>query len=246
MIFWAGAAYGPFCGLIPLPHIVADRYLYFVLPGLIGGCLLVLQDCAPFTARLLARFGLADGPARTLQIRLAALLAVLLCLSYSSQARERSGVWTSEQEVMDDAIRNYPDGKIAKHADKVATLTRAEAAARAGKNAEAITELRSLHARGFDAIDLLLFHPAFVPLISDPDYRALLREIGQKLFRDFEGKRELSQYQYQQIGLSYFVHGELDAAEGALMRALEIGGPGDADVQTYLMKVRAQRFGSPQ
>jgi hypothetical protein len=30
---WAGAAYGPFCGLIALPHTMADRYLYHALPG---------------------------------------------------------------------------------------------------------------------------------------------------------------------------------------------------------------------
>ena len=38
---WAAVSYAPVCQIFPFVYPLGDRYLYFILPGLLGGVLLV-------------------------------------------------------------------------------------------------------------------------------------------------------------------------------------------------------------
>lgn len=239
---WAGAAYAPFCGLIPLPHMMADRYLYFVLPGVVGAGLLAAQSAAPALAEVLEGWGSSEGLARRLPSRVTAAAAVGLSLILATQSLQRAAIWTSEERVLADSVLHYPDGAVATHLKNVATLQQSESALRAGDSAGAVEALWTLHRGDFDQIDMLLSFPPFAPLREQPRFKDLLAEMAAGLLEKYAGKDTLAQHELQQIGLAHFVRGELDAAERALERALELGGPNDDDVRQYLLNVRAQRF----
>ncbi|MCS5637065.1 MAG: hypothetical protein NZ990_11150, partial [Myxococcota bacterium] len=50
---WAAAGFAPLSGVVPLPYPMADRYLYFILPGFLGALLLAGQGfVVPIERRL--------------------------------------------------------------------------------------------------------------------------------------------------------------------------------------------------
>jgi hypothetical protein len=214
---WAGAAYFPVSQAFPFPFPMADRYLYFVLPGLYGAL-----------AFALARAGL---PARVAQ--LATLGLVALGLTFAVRSHDRARLWSSRALLLGEAARNYPHGKAA-------GMLRARQAALAGNAELAIAELRPLVRQGYNRFDVLLTDGAYAPIRSDVRFQRLLREMATWWIHRLRERDSLTQPDLYMIALSHGLRGETPAAIRALHEALEMGGPFDERIRVQLRDLGAE------
>lgn len=212
--FWALAAAGyvPISQLFAFRFPIADRYLYFVLPGLIGAGLLLLQDAtdAPRT-RGRRKLGIA-----------AAVVAALSIAGLAIRARERTYPWTSGEALLADAAASYPDGTQA-------NLLRATRTAKEGDRKAAVDALARARATGFDDVLGLMQDPTFLPLRRDPRFKALVRDMAAEQIRRVQGLSDPSRLELHQLGVLHILREEWAPAAAALGRALEKEGPGDTE-----------------
>jgi len=227
---WAVIAYLPVCGLlVPLTYPMADRYLYFILPGLIGAALLA----APALLESLAR--LAGRPSATLALgRGTMLAAIALGISFGVASFARAAIWTTSERVLADSVRHYPDGNAA-------TMARAARAAQAGDSQEALRQLRVARARGYTRVDQLIGHPAYGPIRSHPEFQALLAEMASSQLERLNENADPSQLELHSMAMLYDVRGETDRAVEALERALAEGGPIDDRIRSELENLRRKQ-----
>jgi hypothetical protein len=207
--FWALACAGylPVAQWFPFKFPIADRYLYFVLPGLLGAGLLALP---------------AAPPRRHWVSWVAGSCALLVALGLAARARERAGVWSSGEALLTDAAIHYPQGTQAQ-------LLRATAAARAAQPEPALEALERARAQGFDDPVALAQDPAFVPLRSDPRFRLLVREMALEQIRRLRALPDPGRLDLQRLGMLHFLREEWSEAETAFRAALDAEGPGDPE-----------------
>ena len=210
---WAAAGFAPLSGVVPLPYPMADRYLYFILPGLIGGVLLAGQQGLP---ALGARLG-PGGGARGLRAALLTATLVLL-LFFAFLARERAQVFYSAESFMADAERNYPDGAAA-------STRKASRAARRGDHETALIHLRSARARGYNRVDHLLKDAAYGGMQNDPAFIEIKREMAQDWIDRLGGIPEPSHYKARALAQAYVAIDELRGAARVLEAAAKRPGP---------------------
>ncbi len=211
---WALAAYAPVSQVFPFLYPIGDRYLYLVLPGLLGG------------AALWAQAALRTGP--TARGRLAALgLAGAACLLFAAHAHARARVWRSELTATLDAARHYPDGTSALYLG-------ARRAAQGGDAGAALLALERLAERGFDGFLTLQSDGAFLPLHGDPRFHELMRRLAGSWIEHVARRGELIQPELRMLALAHRTRGEREQAAAAYRRALEVGGPLDETVRQEL------------
>jgi hypothetical protein len=219
---WLAATFAPISQVFPFLHGLADRYLYFMLPALLG-------------AGALAAFGGASSPERRARLArgmVAAALALSAVLGWGSH--ERARVWRHEEAVMVDAALHYPDGIYA-------NLLRSRQAAADGDVSRSVAALRAAHARGWNWSPILMAHPAWAGVLHHPEFRALLAELGAGLERELEGRLVLTQAEWMTLAQSRIWQQDLDGARDALRRALEQGGPLDASVRKGIEELERSR-----
>jgi hypothetical protein len=234
---WALVSFAPVCGVIPLPYPMADRYLYFILPGLLGAAAFMAVDAAALLRRTPVWQGVTDvGRAPDRPRILVGGLVVLLSSVFAVQANARAGIWKTAFGLMTDAELHYPEGTAAKTRE-------ARRAALAGDVEGAVAALRAAYARGYNRLDHLLQDSAYAPLRSDPRFSALLTEIAVE-WRDRLGSSESpSQIELRAVAQANVVLEDYEAALRALERALEVGGPVDEEIRYDIEEVeRALRF----
>jgi hypothetical protein len=100
---WAAVSFLPVSQIFPFLHPLADRYLYFILPGLIGGVLLAAPQVG---AWLSARSG-RPQPSAAAGVALA--LGAGLALVFAYQSHARAEIWASPARIAADAASHYPD-----------------------------------------------------------------------------------------------------------------------------------------
>ncbi len=216
-------SFAPICGLIPLPFPVADRYLYFILPGLIGGVLLA----GPGWIR---RLSPSDASWRALRI-----VALVVVLAFAGRSFDRAGLWQAPFLVMADAIGHYPNGVAAK-------TNRATQAAQAGDAETAVALLEAAHERGYNRLDHLLLD-GYGPIQGDPAFERLKRTWARRWIERLSRNESPSQHELQLIAQAHLVLGELEAARDVVLRAIDRGGPITANLEVDLAEVeRAIRF----
>jgi hypothetical protein len=155
---WALAAWLPVSQLTLFRHLIADRYLYFVLPGLIGGALLA--------GRALLGPSLARGGRAHAAQALAAGAVALLAL----QSAERARVFRHADAYLVDAALHYPEGVSA-------LVLRGKGLARDGRLDEAMDALRAARRRGWSWVGIILVEDDFARLRADPRFPAFAREL---------------------------------------------------------------------
>jgi hypothetical protein len=222
---WAVISFGPLSGVVPLPYPMADRYLYFVLPGLIGASLLAADEGI---TRLGERLG--GGEARKLQLRQIAVGAsVLLLVHFAAASYSRASVFRSAEGLMADAERNYPDGAAA-------NTRKASRAARMGDFPSAVRHLKLAHARGYNRLDHLLQDPNYGPMQDYPEFVELKHAMADDWIGRLGGKPNPSQVEARAIAQAYIVKDDLPAALRAIEAGIAVPGPitddlrGDADM----------------
>jgi hypothetical protein len=172
----AAASYAPIAQIFPFRFALADRYLYFIIAGLLGALLVTYGRSlgSGFEALRARRFG--AGP-RALA---GAAIAAVLVVGYGAQSYARAGVWSSERNLDRDAIRNYPNGVAGQ-------IDRARRAVAMGDADTAVEALRALVEQGSDNPVVYLSDPALKPLRGDPRYEELLKTIGRRWLKTFDG-----------------------------------------------------------
>jgi hypothetical protein len=225
--FWAWVAGGflPVSQLLPFLYPIADRYLYFILPGLIGAALLAAR--AP-----LARLAQAPRSAPSLA---AAGVALALLAVFAARSHERAGVWTSNAALARDAAAHYPNGIPAQ-------LLRAQGAAARRDVAETVAALRAASARGFDRFVDLERDPLYEPLREDPRFRAVVAEIAGVWIGHVADRASPTAPELRMWGLAHAARGEWDEAIAKLEAAIATGGPGSEGVRADLAELRARRL----
>lgn len=226
---WAAASFAPVSGILSLPFPMADRYLYFILPGLIGALLL-------WGAELRGRAaGRAPGAAWTRAAAPAALLVgAVLLVGFAVQTYARAGVWVDGYQMMADAERHYPEGMAAK-------TRQATRAAREGRVEDAVAALRAAHARGYRRLDQILQEPAYQPYLKDPRFRPVVLEIAAHLLEIHADDPDPSQGDLRTMALAYHVRGETDTAIALLERALDAGDVYDDAIRADLANLRLEQ-----
>jgi len=215
---WGPAAWLPISQIFPFLYPFADRYLYFMLPGLIGGVLLLLQR-----VRVLA------GP----PARIALAATALLCAGFAIWSHDRAGIWVSEDLVLADAARRWPDG-VPAH------LIAARRAAQIGDADGAIEHLEIARSRGWDYYGFLQNHPAFESIRSTPRFQQLIRDFAGDLIARAEKTRRHTQLDLRDIAQAHRMRGETTEALAALEAAVALGGPLDLELRPMLVSLRAQ------
>ncbi len=219
LAWWAFAAisYGPVSPLFPFLYQFADRYLYFMLPGLLGGALLLGKEA-------LAR--LPEERHRAASLACTAL-AVALAAGFAVRSVERARVWASPARILADAALNYPNGVSA-------NLGRARSAGRIGDAAGVVVALRAATDRGYNRFDQLLAEPDFAPVRQDPRFRALIDEIAAGWIESLGARANPSQGELRMIARAHIARREYREAEAALQRALQQGGALDDQLREDL------------
>jgi hypothetical protein len=214
-IFWVCAvvSFAPISGVIPLPFPMADRYLYFILPGLIGGFTLLCRDAWAVTSK---HFGPAI-PARVASA-IAIVLAVLWLGFFYTQSHKRAGIWKNGFTMMADAEKNYPEG--------LAAQTRiAKRRALAGDAEGTVRALRAAYARGYNRLDHIITDPGYDRVRRDPVFAELVREIALDWIERYEQIEEPQQAEYRLMAQAYIVLDDLDAAIRNIESGLKVEGP---------------------
>jgi hypothetical protein len=224
---FAVVSFAPICGVIPLPFPLADRYLYFILPGLIGGVLLASDD-------LLRGVRQKVGDAPAVVGRALRVAPLLVLLAFGLRSFDRAHIWQSPFLVMADAVAHYPDGVAAK--TQLATQ-----AAQVGDAETAVALLEAAHRRGYNRLDHLLLE-GYAPIQADPAFDELKRRWAREWIERLS-RESASQHELQLVAQAQLVLGDLEAARATILRALERGGPITANLEQDLQEVeRAIRF----
>src|SRR5262249_41925857 len=151
--YWASAlvSFAPVSQLLPFPHAVADRYLYFMLPGILGGILLV-PSAIP-----------RPDPGPRARAAIVTLLAALT-LVFAFESHSRALLWSTPELLDAEAEHNFPNGRLAR-------LSAARAAVARGDSDAAVAALEAARDRGGLHFLQLAGDPAFGPLRGDQRFR---------------------------------------------------------------------------
>lgn len=224
---WALVSFGPVSQIFPFLYPLADRYLYFILPGLLGATLLAGAGVVHrLFAQLAARFADSARVRVNLSRALGGLAAVVLVV-LALHAHGRAAIWRSASMLVIDAAAHYPDG-VSAH------LRRAEKAAQQGDPDGAAAALRAIHARGFKQFDMLLRDPGLAPVRGDPKFQEVIREMAMSWIETIATREQPSQGELRMLARAHSVRDEYAESEAALRRALAIGGRLDAQLRIDL------------
>jgi tetratricopeptide (TPR) repeat protein len=222
--WWLGAAaaFVPVSQAVHFPFPIADRYVYFLMPGLLGGAALWIaaRRAAAPTTRPAPRFELA-----------VALASALLLVTFGFRSHTRATIWTNPEHRFADAAKSDPDGGAAYY-------LAARAAARRGDSAEAITLMERVARLNLDRVRSLTADPHFVGLHADPRFRTLLQEISQRYVDHAAANGYDSERWLLVIGEHYAVLGRTDDAIATLERGARRNGPLQRGLLEALARVR--------
>jgi len=219
---FALVSFGPVSQIFPFLYPLADRYLYFILPGLLGGTLCALHDLAQ---------RLPDAR-RRIAGRVALAVGLALCALFAVRSAERAALWRSPALLLADAARNYPDGVSA-------NLSRARTAAQQGDAAATSQALRAALRRGFNRFEQLSLDPVYDPVRDTAPFRAVLRDMAAVWIEAGKAWEQPTQGELRKLASAHAVRGEDEQAVRLLRRALERGGPFDAAIRDDLRQLGA-------
>ena len=203
----AAASFVPVSQLFPFLIPVADRYLYFILPGLLGGLFLGLQQC----------LGGDTARERTV-VRILMIVSIFAVIGFGARSHERAKLWRNETLLLVDAARHYPDGGTAHY-------LRARRHAQEGTVAAAVASLRRASELGVDRYDSIRRDPAFGPLRSDASFQALVFELAGVSIERAPPLLESTQPELLARARAHLARAEDCSAAAALVRAADVDGP---------------------
>jgi len=238
-VYWvfAASAWLPVSQIVPFPFPLADRYLYAILPGLIGLVLLTACRVSESGLFLASGAGFGASPVRA-RAAIAAVLLAFVAL-FSVRALDRARLWSSGALVTADAATNYPDGSLA-------LLLSTTAAARRGDADTTARQLRELFDRGYVQFGMIVGDPVFARVLRDPKVRAVIHDMAgwwTARARELEHPTEEELWRFAQ---AHRVRGETAQARELLERALALEGAHSELLRAELARLSAEGAGSPE
>jgi hypothetical protein len=228
-VYWvlAAAGFAPVSQIFPFIFPMGDRYLYPILPGLIGGVFLALRPAAAWLWQRAAIWGGNDG--RRAAVALGAGLVILVLATTS---RERAPVFASHDAMSMDAALNYPDGLQA-------ALLRARQAVRMGDAPAAAAAYRRAVELGYSDLASLTGNPALARVSGHPDFQAMLRDFADRDIARLSRHEHPEQSELMRLALAHVVRDEPATALELLERALELEGPFAEEIREQIRVLRA-------
>ncbi len=225
-VFWilAAASFAPVSQVFPFLYPMGDRYLYPILPGLIGGTLLALRGPA---SRLVARLSVQ----RELVYAAVGVAAVSLLVVLAVRSHGRAPVFRTELTMMVDAALRYPDGLQAH-------LLRGFRAAQEGDAVGAARSYARAMELGYTNLYALLASPSLAPVRDHPAFRAVVRDLAERTVARIEQREHPSQMELVSLGRAYWAAGQRERAIDAYERALEREGPLAPTIHPVLRQLR--------
>ena len=221
----AAAGYAPVSQAFPFFYPMADRYLYFILPGLVGGALLAGGKA---TAALAPRFRAPLARIGPERLRFGLLVAACLPLAlFGVRSALRADVFTSDVRMMLDSAHAYPGGVSA-------NLMRVRRTARAGDRDGLLAAMSALRERGFVRFWVLNQDPSLAAFRTDPRYRELLGELASDWLVAAERLAAPTQSELHVMAMAYAARGERERALATLRRAEAAGGPRTQVIRTEI------------
>jgi tetratricopeptide (TPR) repeat protein len=220
--FWLGAlaAFAPVSQLIPFYFALGDRYLYFMLPGLLGGAALLAQRRLYATPERVRRAG--------------SLLALSMLVVFALLSQQRAALWRDEFLLLADSAAHYPQGGTAH-------FVRAVIATHRGRHDRAIAELRSSADRGYHFMRGFHSEPMLAPLRSREDFQALMRDIARRQIAYAEERHFHTPPQLRGVAAAHLYLGDFDRAIEIYERAIRQGGPHQSILIDELQIARDRR-----
>jgi tetratricopeptide (TPR) repeat protein len=232
--YWiaAAASFAPISQIWPFMHPMADRYLYFILPGLIGGSLLAaLEFRAPGSEAISDReAGIRWTSTAT---RWAVLGAALVIVAFGVRSHARAGLWRKEVLLVKSAALQYPDGANASY-------NRAVLAARRRDADTAVRELRAAAAKNIGHMAKFSADPRFKPISKEPVFHELIDEIAGRWIEFARSRGLETETWLRSTGQAHRVRGEYRDAIDCFERALRLDGPLQGEIAKDLESTRAQ------
>ncbi len=221
-VWWlaAIAAFAPVSQFFPFLNPVANRYLYFILPGLIGGTLLAYGSWR-------SRLGSAS---RVDFISAGAVIALSVFFAIGSIDRAR--LWSNPTLLYLDAARHYPEGGTA-------AFLAARSAAQQGDVAAAVEHLRRAADHGIDRFMALRNDPGLAPIRDSPEFVQLIHDMAGRWIERSESREDPSPAELRVIAQAHMIREEYARAEVLLEEALRAGGPFEDVVRSELEALRA-------
>ncbi|MCH8891429.1 MAG: tetratricopeptide repeat protein, partial [Myxococcales bacterium] len=233
--YWIAAAtsFGPVSQIWPFMHPMADRYLYFILPGLIGGSLLAAME-------LRTRWCEAISKRKTrirwtsIAIRWVAFgTAVVAIASFGVRSHAHARLWRKEVLLLKSAALRYPDGANASY-------YRAVQAAQRGDAETAVRELRATAAISLGHVVRFSNDSRFKPISREPVFHELVEEIAGRWIEFAHSRGLETETWLRSTGQAHLIRGEYREAIDSFERALRLGGPLHSKILIDLESTRAQ------
>ena len=231
-VWWvaAAASFVPVSQIFPFLIPVADRYLYFILPGLIGGIVLFGDEML----RHYARSKPGQGPIGEVVLRRGVMLVVAAgVVLFSVHSHERAALWQDENLLLVDAALHYPDGGTAHY-------LRARRAAGEGNYDEAVASLRRASERGLNRFQSIGQDPAFAAMRSTSTFRSLIFELAGRWIEQAKIGSRSTQPELLTVARAHLVRQETCEGMQTLELALARGGPLDEVVGAELASLRSE------
>ncbi len=229
---WAAASFAPISQVLPFMYPMADRYLYFILVGLMGGTLL-----AALAWRARRRAAISRPAARArwgpTANRALAAVAVIVAIAFGWRSHERAGLWREEPLLFESAALRYPNGANAAY-------DRALRAAEQRDAETAVRELRAAADKSLGHVAKFSIDPRFAPIARDPAFHALIDEIAGRWIEFARSRGLESQTWLRSTGQAHRVRGEYREAIDCFERALRLGGPLQSAIARDLEATRSQ------
>jgi hypothetical protein len=227
---FAAAAFGPVSQIFPFVFPMGDRYLYPILPGLIGAVLLALRPAGSALAARIDARAQAGAASGGLAARLGVAAALGVCMGFAATSRERAPVFVSNMAMMSDAALRYPDGMQAHllRGHRAGLEGNAEAAARAYDRAVDL---------GFSDLDALLTNPTLDSVRGSPDFRRVLEKLARLDIQRLGAHEHPEQSELIRLAIAYEQLGDRPAALAALERARTAPGGLGAEVERRIARL---------
>jgi hypothetical protein len=211
---WAAGSFALVSQFVPFSFAMADRYLYYILPGLIGvSCLVTLDLLRRIDAHSAWRQRTAWG---------AAVAACLLASFFLVRTAGYVRIWRSPALVFAESARNFPEGRAAYE-------QRALKAALAGDAEIAAAALRVLSRRGDARFEHLVSDPAWASVRNDHRVREVILKRATWWIEHQHEIGHLTWMEHRLLAHAHMVRGEYREAGRHLEVALS-SAPIQADV----------------
>jgi hypothetical protein len=218
----AAGSFAPVAQLFRFLYPMADRYLYFILPGLLGGMLLAGREA-------LAR---ATPRARQLANRAFVAVVVAICIHFAVVSHGRASLWVSDARIMADAVRHYPDASMAHY-------VRARGAARDRDAARAAAELRLAARNPAFGYEHVRTDPALDPIRHRSEFTAVLRELAREQIERSRDSKRMTEADLVSLAQAQLEVADLDGAVDTLQRAMALNGSFREVAAALLTRARA-------